>query len=147
MKNAILGVLIVLFFSNVTFARSIDFHLCQGEVQSFAFFGQKATCSKMIAAKKQKPLSCCDSSKKMNGLHFKQKSCCDNLLFLNDTDLDKSSGDLQVSSLFVVDFIANFESVISHFSSNQDSSLNEEIPPPPILIAEHTQEKLQVFRI
>lgn len=147
MKNAILGVLIVLFFSNVTFARSIDFHLCQGEVQSFAFFGQKATCSKMIEAENQKPLSCCDSKKKINGLHFKQKSCCDNLVFLNDTDLEKSSGDLQISSLFTVDFTATFKSITPLFSSGVDSFLNEEIPPTPILFAEHSQEKLQVFRI
>lgn len=146
-KNVITAILAVVFFANVTFAHSIDFHLCQGELQSVAFFGEKATCSKMLEAEAKAPLSCCDLLKKRTGLNFDQKSCCDNVQVVQDNVLLKPSLDVEQS----VEVLLDITNVLSanafilhavHFVGER-----VEIPPPPNIAYHLTPETLQVFII
>lgn len=141
------ALLAIVFFANITFAHSVDFHLCQGELQSVAFFGEKASCSKMMEAKMAAPRSCCDLKKEVSGLSFKPKSCCDNVQVVQDDILNKPSVDIDQTSLVAYDFVNNFEGV--NVKLDQISFLTEkvEIPPPPNIYCQHTPENLQVFII
>ncbi len=100
----------------------------------------------MIEAKVE-PRSCCDPIKPINGLHFKQKSCCDNLVVSQQNLLDKPSVDLENTSSISHDFIADFGPFQAVSTHTIEVQLKEEIPPPPNLFRQHSQENLQVFLI
>ena len=146
-KQTVIGLMAILFFSNVTFAHSLDFHICQGELQSVAFFGQKASCSKMMEAEMDTPRSCCDVKKDQSGLVFKQKSCCENVQLVQDNLLDKPSIDLDNTSINSIDFIHNFEETTVNLKQVNLVIEKVEIPPPPNIQSQHSQENLQVFVI
>lgn len=146
-KNALIGVLVSVLFSNVTFAHAIDFHLCQGEVQSVALFGKKASCGAMMKAQKDAVRSCCDVKTERDGLVIKEKSCCDNVQVVQDNLLDKQGIDLLAVNHFAVDVILNSDFLDFMIEHKTAIVSKVEIPPPPILIYRHTQEQLQVFLI
>lgn len=146
-KQTLFGLLSLVFFANVTFAHSIDFHTCQGELQSIAFFGEKATCSKMMEMEAATMPSCCDRKKEIIGVAFKQKSCCDSVQLLQDQLLNHPDVD-NVKFLSIQTDIINDSFVINIPTTNQYVELpQEEIPDPPEIASQHTQEKLQVFII
>ncbi len=146
-KQTMIGLLALLFFSNVTFAYSIDFHICQGELQSIALFGQKASCSKMQEAKMSATRSCCDVKNNHAGLIFKQKSCCDNVQVKQDNVLQKPSLNIDQSSLISHNFINDFEELNINLEQTIQVIVKVEIPPPPNIYHKHSQENLQVFVI
>lgn len=152
-KNMMIGFLALLLFANVTFAHSLDYHMCQGELQSVAIFGKKATCSKMMKAEAdslsgfESPRSCCDVKKKYAGYVFKQKSCCDNILLVQDNVLQKPSIDLQKASSLSLNFINNFTGLELKIIRAIHVVSKVEIPPPPNILQQHSQESLQVFII
>lgn len=146
-KQTLIGFLAILLFSNVTFAHSLDYHLCQGELQSVAFFGQQASCSKMMEAEMPAPRSCCDVKKDQSGLVFKQKSCCDNVQVIQDNVLQKPSLDIHQSNFVSLNFINDFEELNVNLDQAIQVIEKVEIPPPPNIYREHSQENLQVFII
>lgn len=146
-KQTLMGFLALLLFSNVTFAHSIDYHICQGELQSVAFFGQKASCSKMMEAEMSAPRSCCDAKKDNSGLVFKQKPCCENAHFIQDNVFQKPSLDIDQSSFPSLNFINDFEGLNLSFDLTIRIVEKVEIPPPPTIYLKHSQEHLQVFVI
>ena len=149
-KNTVIGFLTIVLFSNITFAHSIDFHLCQGELQSVAFFGEKASCSKLKEAEASQsgveaPPSCCDAKKSQKGLIFKQKSCCDNVQVIQDNVLNKTDVDQSIST--PISFINDFEILEVKLNKVNPTVEKVEIPPPPNIVYQHSQENLQVFQI
>lgn len=144
--------LAMVFFSNVTVALSVDVHFCQGKVESMALFGQRATCQKAIDAEmlekeaRQLP-PCCQKKRTQSGVTFSQKSCCENLQLLQDDVADKASNDLSFhvnQSVIAEAYVFTVEPVYMDFSTEIE---NDEIPPPPILLRQHSQEVLQVYQI
>lgn len=146
-KRVIIGFLSMLFFANVTFAHSVDFHMCQGELQSIAFFGKKASCTKMIEAQMAEPKSCCDQKREVKGIAFRKKSCCDNVQLLQDYQLNHPSHDLVDVDFFQVDVWLDFASIVVPTKMAIVGLNQEEIPDPPDVLIQHSQEKLQVFII
>ncbi len=146
-KQTLLGLLSLVFFANVTFAHSIDFHTCQGELQSIAFFGEKATCSKMMEMEASALPTCCHQKKEIRGVAFKQKPCCDSVQLLQDQLLNHPDVDNDKFLSLQKDIIKE-SFVINIPTRNQYVELpQEEIPDPPEITNQHTQETLQVFII
>lgn len=137
----------MLFFSNVTLALSVDIHICQGKVESLAFFGQKASCSKMMKAEMMEVPSCCRDIKNSTGTNVSQKSCCDNLQFFQENAVQKTSDD------FNVQWNQSVITAEHHWPSDPIYMAEEvvitdaNIPHPPILTRQNSQEILQVFQI
>jgi hypothetical protein len=144
--------LAMVFFSNVTLALSLDIHFCQGKVESMALFGQRATCQKAIDAEslekeaRQLP-PCCQKKRTQSGVTISQKSCCENLQLFQDDVVDKASNDhsFQVTQTVVAD--AYFCMATLVYLDFGTEIKNVEIPPPPILLRQHSQELLQVYQI
>lgn len=144
--------LAMVFFSNVTVALSVDVHFCQGKVESMALFGQRATCQKAIDAEtlekeaRQLP-PCCQKKRTQSGVTISQKSCCENLQFFQDDVVDKASNDhsFQVNQSVIAE--AYFCMVTPFYIDFSIEIENDEIPPPPILRRQHSQEVLQVYQI
>ena len=87
MKSVTLGFLVLLLFSNSTFAYSVDYHFCQDDFKSVAFFGKKASCTKMIEANLG---SCCDKMEIPTSQEsITTKSCCSNEQLDNSSVLQK----------------------------------------------------------
>ncbi|MFK7783541.1 MAG: hypothetical protein AB8B56_00420 [Crocinitomicaceae bacterium] len=145
-KNVFTAFLALIFFANITFAHSVDFHLCQGEFQSVAFFGKKASCGKMMEAQMSAPMSCCDVKNESKGLVIREKSCCDNITVLQDNVLVKPSIDFDNFNIDI-DLFSDFKKVQFKLLQTNHTAEKVEIPPPPNIHFQHTQEKLQVFII
>lgn len=146
-KNTLIGFLVSVLFANVTFAYSIDYHLCQGELQSVAFFGNKASCGNKMDVSMNSTSSCCDAKKDLQELVIKQKSCCDNVQMIQDNLWHKPSLDLDGTAYFTVDFVLNNECLTFKIQPLFEEITKVEIPPPPTVRYWHTQEHLQVFII
>lgn len=93
------------------------------------------------------PRSCCDANKDRSGLVFTQKSCCDNVQVVQDGVLDKPGADLKQIHLISFDFVADFSGIDLKIDQITPVLEKVEIPPPPIIHHQHSQEKLQVFII
>ncbi len=144
MKSFTLSFLVLLLFSNSTFAYSVDFHFCQDEFKAVSFFGMKASCSKMDGLNQG---SCCDKYKvPSDSDSISSKSCCSNEQLENSSVLDKKVDATPAffSSHFVL--LPNELSIVS--ITNFDASRNEfKITHPPFLYRKNKQSKLQVFLI
>lgn len=99
-----------------------------------------------MKAKMDAPLSCCDVKKEIKGLSIQQKSCCDNVTVLQDNVLVKPSVDFD-HFIMTVDLINGFETVEFNLLQAKYTEEKVEIPPPPNIHSEHSQEKLQVYMI
>ncbi|MDG1330912.1 MAG: hypothetical protein P8P74_01170 [Crocinitomicaceae bacterium] len=141
------ALLAIVFFANITFAHSVDFHLYQGELQSFAIFGEKASCSKMTEAEMAAPRSCCDVKKKFSGLSFKQKSCCESVQLVQDNLLNKPSVDIDQSVWVQFDFTNLVHELHVPALKEFNEHPKVEIPPPPNVVYQSSLEHLQVFII
>lgn len=143
-KRCTLGILALLLFSNSTFAYAVDFHFCQDELKSISFFGQKASCSKMIDAKEG---SCCvQKQTPLNEDSISSKSCCSNEQLENSTVLQKKVDTEPVipSSFFAL--LPTEMSVVSDLTF--DLNIDEfKIAHPPFLYRKNNQPQLQVFLI
>jgi len=144
MKSLTLGFLVLLLFSNSTFAYSVDFHFCQDELKSVSFFGNKASCSKMIESYRG---SCCDKNTSPSDREsISTKSCCSNEQLENSSVLQKKvdAAPAFFSSPFAL--LPNELSIVS--SAEFDASRDEfKITHPPFLYRKNKQSKLQVFLI
>lgn len=144
MKSFTLGFLVLLLFSNSTFAYSIDYHFCQDEIKSVTFFGKKASCSTMIEANLG---SCCDKKVIPSSEEsITKKSCCSNEQLQNSSVLQKKvdSEPAFLSSVFAI-LPTEFSIALS---VNLDVSLDEfKIAHPPSLYWTNHQSRLQVFLI
>ena len=144
MKSFTLGILVLLLFSNSTFAYSVDYHFCQDEIKSVAFFGKKASCSKMIESDIG---SCCDKkSNPSDEERISKKSCCSNeqlenaSVFQGRVDCEPSFH----SSLFaILPVELSIEWDVTFDSSNDEASNHR----PPIIYWTTHQSLLQVFLI
>lgn len=144
MKSFTLGFLVLLLFSNSTFAYSIDYHFCQDEIKSVAFFGKKASCSKMVEANLG---SCCDKKENLSDQEsISKKSCCSNEQLENSSVLQKKmdSSPAFPSSVFAI--LPTEFSIVS--SVNFDVCFDEfKSAHPPSLYWTSHQSRLQVFLI
>jgi hypothetical protein len=100
-KNKYRNIVSMLFGLLILFTSidiSIDIHYCQGEIESVAFFGKKASC-KMMAKKNAITTPCKFHNIKENN---SEKNCCNNkkLVFKKIKNL---------SSSFVKDFKINLD--------------------------------------
>lgn len=139
--------LAMVLFSNVTFAYSVDIHLCQGKVESMAFFGQTATCVKMIQIEAPKLPPCCQKKQAPKGITLSQKSCCENVQLFQDNPAQKASDDGNLQALHLeISGIQWHTPTLFYVLSTTDQPVHE-IHPPPILVGENSQEKLQVYQI
>lgn len=144
MKNLTLGFLVLLLFSNFTFAYSVDFHFCQDELKSVSFFGRKASCSKMVESYRG---SCCDKRMKpSDGESISTKSCCNSEQLNNSSILEEKVDAAPAffsSPLILVPIELSIVSI-----DNFDTSPDEfKITHPPFLYWKNKQSKLQVFLI
>lgn len=148
-KRTSFAILAVLLFANSTVGFAMDVHLCQGEFQSMAFFGQKAACTKMAEQPIQK-LSCCGKPiEKKAPVNIGQKSCCDNVHFLQDNDLKGESSQVLIKGTTVesVPFVASIATFdFSRFQVEANYSTGPPIDPP-LLSHRHSASVLQVFII
>jgi len=136
----------IVFFANITFAHSVDFHICQGELQSIALFGQKATCGNMVEVQVTTQRSCCDV-KQTSELSFRQKSCCDNVQITQDQVFANASIDIEHADFPILDLSTDFFPVSFQLTTLDSEIQNVEIPPPPNIRDQHSPENLQVFII
>lgn len=135
-----------MLFANVTFAFSVNVHICQGEFQSISFFGAKETCKKMVAAPVQFG-SCCDAKKQDNQLSISQRSCCDNRQFSAATVLEKASNDqLSIEKTKTISASVDLPNA-PIFETEFDQTVVQEILPAPPLLRIKRQAVLQVFQI
>ena len=143
-KRFTLGFLVLLLFSNSTFAYSVDFHFCQDEFVAASFFGKKATCSKMDGLNLG---SCCDKYKTpSDDESVSSKSCCSNEQLDNSSVLDKK---INAAPAFYASQLAILPPVIS-IISNATFKLDFNtfnIAHPPFLYWTDHQSRLQVFLI
>ena len=144
MKNFTLGFLVLLLFSNSTFAYSVDFHFCQDEIQSVSFFGNKATCSKMVESYRG---SCCDKNTRTSDREsISSKSCCSNEQVENSSVLQKKADATPTFFSSIYALLPNEVSVASIVFV--DLSRDEfKIAHPPFLYRQNKRAKLQVFLI
>ena len=144
LKSFTLGFLVILLFSNSTFAYSVDFHFCQDEFKSVSFFGNRASCSKMVESNQG---SCCDKNKTTSDREsISSKSCCSNEQLDNSSVLQKKvdAAPAFLSSHFAV---VPSELLIAP-SLNFDLNIEEfKIAHPPFLYRKNKHAKLQVFLI
>jgi len=123
----------------MTFAFSIDIHLCQDKVKSVSYFGQKSSC--------QGDLSIGQPSKCTKEDNFHSKSCCSNQQFSQDTSLEDNSP-LQFSlKKQATDIIQlnPFSPTTSNVHLTEET--RGEIPFPPKLIWNQQRIAFQVFVI
>ena len=144
MKSFTLGFLVLLVFSNSTFAYSIDYHFCQDEIKSVAFFGKRASCSKMIESNQG---SCCDKMEIPSGEEsISKKSCCSNEQLENSSVLQKKVECEPAFSSSIFAILPTEFSIVSIV--NVDVSIDEfKISHPPFLYWTNHQSRLQVFLI
>ena len=146
-RKVLLGFIAVMLFTNVTFAFSINVHICQGEFQSMSFFGTKSSCNKMIPTPEELG-SCCDKKKQDNQLTISQRSCCDNKQFSAASVLEKFSQDQFAAEInhLVPSHLVEAHSVIFQHEPAHDWEAGN-LPPPPIIKPKKRQAVLQVFQI
>lgn len=144
MKSFTLGFLVLLLFSNSTFAYSVDFHFCQDEFKSVSFFGKKASCSKMVESYMG---SCCDKNEIPNDEEsISGKSCCSNEQLMNSSVLKKKVDSTLAFHSLIFAIIPNDVSIVSIANINRD--IDEfKIAHPPFLYRKNNQPNLQVFLI
>ena len=144
MKSFTLGFLVLLLFSNSTFAYSVDFHFCQDEFKSVSFFGNEASCSKMVESYQG---SCCDKNTSPSDKEsISTKSCCSNEQLENASVLQKKVDSEPSFFSSLTALVPDQISIVS--SANFDLRSDEfKITHPPFLYRKNKQSKLQVFLI
>jgi hypothetical protein len=141
----------VVFATSLCFA--VDVHICEGKVQSQAFFRSADACEQMAEMEKEELPACCkkirdekiaqSSSKSL----FKKKACCFNYSF--EYKLDQSSAPQNSSVLlFCTDGIMDFDFLKFQIGPElSDVLLSFPLLKPPSFLRQDFQSLYQVYLI
>ena len=141
----------VVFTTSLCFA--VDVHICEGKVQSQAFFRSADACEQMAEMGKEELPACCkkirdekiaqSSSKSL----FKKKACCFNCSF--EYKLDQSSAPQNSSVLlFCTDGIMDFDFLKFQIGPElSDVLLSFPLLKPPSFLRQDFQSLYQVYLI
>lgn len=152
LSKGILSLLAVLIFSTSTMV-AMDIHICKGEVESVAFFGQKAECEKMDEEVEVDLPECCkkllEQQEKENAGRtvIEKKPCCssESASFQKDLSQDQSPVQkVQVHAPVIAAITSPFEVNLKWVFEIQPEEVS--LPPPP-LISVNKHARLQVFII
>ncbi len=143
-KKGLLGLLMLVLLSNATFAYAIDFHFCQGNHESIAFFGNSASC---MDAPPQNVFSCCQKKHTSSEQQtFKHKSCCSNEHYENQSDLQEKSYFQHQFTEHAVG-ISEKSFTLSFIFLPREKTENHLFSDPPYISTKNKQASLQVFII
>lgn len=142
---------LVVFATSSCFAFGV--HMCEGEVQSQAFFSQAQACEKMADMNKEDLPECCKKirdekiSNSSSKLLFKKKACCYNHYFEFKSDQNQDGENVSISlTNVVIDLPIQFDSEVL-FSSLDNAVIPHFRGPPDPHIRRDIHSLYQVFII